>query len=105
MLRVWDFLVPVLSSEIVKSILGTFFGALLGIPAGLWLNHIWEGRQDKERRSELLAALRHAVDHNASLLGQIEDWLTKGGFPYFSVDLPLLDSTAGLKYELLDIEL
>jgi hypothetical protein len=94
----WEFLTSFFGSEATKATLGTFFGALIGIPAGLSLNHIWERRQDKDRRTELLSALRQAVDQNTYLIGQIEDWLTKGGYPYFNLDLPLLESTASLKY-------
>ena len=88
--------------EVLNTILGTFFGALLGIPAGFALNHFWSKSVDRARRAQLLSVFKRAIDQNAYLVGQIEEWLGKGGFPYFNVDLPLLESTASLKYELLD---
>ncbi len=96
MQEVWD---------VLKSILGTFLGALLGIPAGLMVNHAWRHRQDRDRRWQLLSAVRQTIDHNSYLIDQIEEWLNKNGFPFFNVDLSLLESTASLKYELLDISL
>ncbi len=87
------------------SLFGTFIGALLGVPAGFWVNRWSSKHADRDRRSQLLSALRQTVDHNSYLIDQIEGWLNKDGFPFFNVDLPLLESTASLKYELLDISL
>ena len=96
----WDSVISILSAETFKSLVGTFLGALLGIPAGIALNTTWKHRTDRERIR--LAALRQAVDQNMYLLGQIEDWISKGGAPFFNVDLTVLESTASMKYEVLD---
>jgi hypothetical protein len=87
------------------TLLGTFLGALLGVFSGLAVNHAWSKQADHARRTQLKAVLRSAVDHNADLLVMIETVMGKGGFPTFNVDLPLLESTASLKYELLDADL
>jgi hypothetical protein len=88
--------------EVLNSVLGTFLGALLGIPTGFALNHCWSKSVDRARRTQLRSVLKRAVDQNDYLADEIEEWLGKGGVPYFNVDLPLLESTASLKYELLD---
>jgi len=71
------------------------------------LGYAWSHRVDKTRRDQLRAAIKNAVESNAYVVGQITDWIEKpGGTPFFNVDLPLLESTAALKYEVLgDIEL
>ncbi len=91
--------------QTIASILGTFLGALLGIPAGLAVNHAWRHREDRDRKAQLLEALRQAVDQNLYLMNQIEQWLSNKGMPFFNVDLTILDATASLKYELIDIPL
>ena len=93
--------------EVITNILGIFLGALLGIPAGLALNHAWDKRVDASRRKQLLSALKGAVDKNGYLIGQIHEWVSKsGGTPFFNLDLTLLESTATIKYDLLaDIDL
>jgi hypothetical protein len=91
--------------DLINDILGTFLGALLGIPAGLAVNHAWQYYADRDRRRQLLDAITRSVNQNDYLVGQVEDWLNKGGAPYFNMDMPLLESTSSLKYELLDVEL
>jgi hypothetical protein len=87
------------------SLLGTFIGALLGIPAGFWV-YRWSSRHaDRERRTQLLSSLQQAVKHNIDLVGEVEKWIGQEEYRYFNVDLTLLESTASLKYELLDIDL
>lgn len=89
--------------EVIYDILGTFLGALLGIPAGIALNHAWSKRVDKTRRWQLRSALRDTVDRNAYLVGQIEKSINKPGcISFLNVDLTLLESTSTLKYEVLD---
>jgi hypothetical protein len=94
-------------AEVITNILGIFLGALIGIPAGLALNHAWEHRVDSARRKQLRSALKETVDKNLYLIEQIKDWLsTSGGTPFFNVDLTLVEATATIKYEILnDIEL
>jgi len=88
--------------DILITILGTFLGALFGIPAGLALNYWWGHCVDKLRRNQLRTAIKQAVDSNANLVEQIKQWIEKPGTPSFNVDLTLLESTASLKYEILD---
>lgn len=90
-------------ADLITNILGIFLGALIGIPAGLALNHAWEHRVDSARRKQLRSALKETVDKNSYLIEQIKDWLSKpGGTPFFNVDLTLLEATATLKYEILN---
>lgn len=89
--------------EALNSILGTFLGALLGVPAGLAVNHAWTQRVDEKRTLQLRAVIKEAIDHNTYLMQEIERWIKQaGGIPFFNVDLTLLESTASLKYEVLD---
>ncbi len=88
--------------EPLASILGTFLGALLGIPAGIAVNHAWQKRTDNERRRQLRASLKSTVEANTNWLDQILAWVNKSGYPFFNVDLTVLESTAALKYEFLD---
>ena len=89
--------------EVLTNILGIFLGALLGIPAGLALNHAWEHRVDSAKRKQLRSALKESVDKNSYLIGQIRNWVSEpGGTPFFNVDLTLLEATATLKYDILN---
>lgn len=91
--------------EIGRLILGTFLGALLAIVGGLLVNQSWRQRVDKERRKQLLAAMKGAIAHNFELLNEISRTLSDTAVPSFSMNLCLLDATASLKYELLDTAL
>jgi hypothetical protein len=94
------------SSPTVQSLGSTFMGVFLGIPAGYILNHRWERRTDKIRTIELLAAIRQSLDHNMHLIGELERHIgTLEQLATFNVDFFLLDSIAGLKYELLEVQL
>jgi len=88
--------------DAISTILGTFLGALLGILGGLAINFLWSHHVDKTRRQQLRAAIKNAVESNAKLVEQMADWIAEPGCtPFFNVDLPLLESTAALKYEVL----
>lgn len=89
--------------DVIYSILGTFLGAVLGIPAGLTVNRLWRDRANAARREQLRTAILNAVTSNAHLVDQIRDW-TQGqdGCPSFNVDLSMFEATASLKYEVLD---
>ena len=91
--------------EMLNTVLGTFFGALLGIPAGFFINHLWSMFVDRKRRTQLLVALKRTVEHNCNLVDQIQESLRGNNCPYTNVDLTLLESTASHKYELLDAQL
>ena len=38
------------------SLLGTFLGAVFGIPAGFYVNHLWSKHIERERKAQLLFA-------------------------------------------------
>jgi hypothetical protein len=102
MMAIWNGVGWLLRSDKFWSVFGTFLGALPGIPAGFYLNHLWSRRVDRERRRQLMDALSQSVDKNLHLVKQIEIWLTDSSTPYYAgMDLTLLDSTASLKYELI----
>ena len=54
--------------DVISSMLGTFFGAILGIPVGLTVNRIWRDRADVARRKQLRTAILNAVKSNADLV-------------------------------------
>ena len=88
--------------EVLNTLFGTFLGALLGIPCGLALNHVWSVRVNTARTRQLRSALLNSITKNEGLLAEIDKWVGRIGIPFFNVDLTLLDSTANLKYEVFD---
>lgn len=93
--------------EELYNFLGTLLGALFGIPAGFALNHLWGKWVGRNRRAQLKSAFKESLKNNASLVARIEECLDQGSsVPLYNIDLVLLESTASLKYEVLnDIEL
>lgn len=87
--------------QIWGNILGTFVGAVLGIPVGCLVNSLSSKQINRTRRERLWAAIKETVIKNISLVGELEVYV-RAGSPFINVDLSLLDSTANLKYEVLD---
>jgi len=86
----------------------TVVGVVFGIPLALWLNRRQEEREQKtqvtelaQRREQLVNALIATLTDATTVLKPLRD-LDAGRIAYVSLDLTLLDSTASLKYELLD---
>lgn len=90
-------------SDVISSILGTFLGALIGIPAGLLLDRILRKKADATRRQQLRTAILNAVISNADVVATLKGWNPQShGCPDFNVDLSIFEATASLKYEVLD---
>jgi hypothetical protein len=98
---VQEFITWLVRADQFWSIFGTFLGAVLGIPAGFYVNRWSSKHADRERKEQLFHAIRQAVEHNYALITEIECWINKQGTLFFNVDLTVLDATASLKYELL----
>jgi len=104
----WAAVKEIVTSNGFTTILGSFLGAVFGIPAGMRVNERHSSKQEKERKRQLLGAISQAVNHNDYLVGEI--WThffvnSPQTIPTFNVDLTVLDATAGVKYEVLDIGL
>lgn len=98
----WALVVKFFSSEGGQ----TFLGAFLGVPTGLWVNHLWSRREGKAKKAQLVEAFKTTITKNISVLGPIEEYAkAPTGYPYFNVDLSLFESTSSLKYEVFDIGL
>jgi hypothetical protein len=100
---VWEFL----DKAFFQQLLITLVAVVLGIPAGIGLNRLWERRTSRqerealeERRKQLREALKGAMVNNAHLLHDLKN-ISNGGIPKRTLDLALLDATAQVKYELL----
>lgn len=88
--------------RILGIFLGSTLGALLGIYSGVRTREKWKERVDAEKREQLLHVLKEAVNKNGGLIEQVCDEVEKNQTPTFNVDLTLLESTATIKYDLLD---
>jgi hypothetical protein len=93
-----DFFDKTLWQEIVVA----FAAVVMGIPAGLYLQGVISSRGGKQKRDQLRAALKRALDHNLGTLQTVRDQLANKGVPTLSLDLALLDATAHTKYEVLN---
>lgn len=86
-----------------QSLIPTFIGVLLAIPAALWIDRLLKRKKKNEERKQLKNALKEAIDKNMTLLSQLEnDYLGMGLVPLFPMDLVQLNSTSYRKYEILD---
>lgn len=80
----------------------TFLGVLLGVPVALWIER-WRARQaTTDRRLQILKLLRDTLVKNHALLQQMVAEVKPDYVIFYNVDNTVLDSTASLKYELLD---
>lgn len=82
------------------------FAVALGIPAGLWLNHLTASWSAKRQRTQLRSALKRALEHNLGTLATVREQIQGQIAPTFTLDLALLDATAHTKYDVLgDVDL
>lgn len=100
---VWLFETGTLN-EFVRNIILLALGGLIGIPAGLQLDHALERRKSRTKRWQLLSALRNTLNDNLSLieLAVAEMLHDPARLPTSPLDLVTLDATADVRYELLD---
>ncbi len=82
--------------------LATLLGVLLGIPIALWVNRWIENRGKKQKKSDLLQLFHETLEKNKSLLEQMSRELDPKYIIFYNVDTSLLESTASLKYEIID---
>jgi hypothetical protein len=99
--------------DFVSNISATFLGVLLGIPAALWLDRSISRRREKQEREakqavererllELLRLLRETLERNREIIERMSKELTPDSLITYNVDPSLLDSTASLKYEIIN---
>jgi hypothetical protein len=98
--------------NVVSNSLATLIGVIAGIPAAFWLDrriHQWQESNKlaaqkaslAERRNHFLRMLTETLKKNHVLLDQMEHEVPKYTI-FYNVDTQLLDSTATLKYEIID---
>lgn len=84
----------------------SLLAVILGIPAGLYLQHLISTRGSRHQREQMRHALSRAVRANQGTLATAKDHLARQAALTFSFDLPLLEATAYAKYDILgDIDL
>lgn len=99
--------------DFLSNTLATLLGVFLGIPAALWLDRLISQQREKqereaqqaaetERRLELLRLLRETLVRNRKIIERMSQELTTGSLITYNTDPLLLDSTASLKYEIID---
>jgi len=98
---------------VLAGVLATSFGAFIGILSALWLDRRGVRQRDKReqkaeedrrrsRREHLLRLLRDTFDRNRGIISRLEKSVSSKESVTFNVDLTQLESTASLKYELID---
>jgi hypothetical protein len=75
---------------------------ILGIPAGLYLQHLITSRSGERNREQMRGALKRALEHNLGTLATVREQLQNGGGTTVMMDLALLDATAAAKYDVLE---
>jgi hypothetical protein len=98
---------PIFNDDFLRSMLSTVVGALLALLialVGYRLNRIREARTTRRRRNNLVTALGVNLELNATKASNLEGLNPHTNFLIW-MDTAALDSTAGLKYELLPDEI
>ena len=88
----------------LEDLITTFIGALLAIPAALWVDRYVRYKNESNERNQLIDALKNTIETNISLVGKLEEDLKKDAPTQIALnfmDLSLLDTTAVRKYELI----
>jgi len=88
-----------------QNLITTFIGASLAIPTAMFVDRRIRQRQEKVERSQLIDALKHALQKNQDQLGSLEQDLKQvapSSVALNLMDLTLLNATAAKKYETLD---
>jgi len=97
-----DFFNENLFQGLVGSGIANVLAVILGIPAGLFLQHLITTRGSKKNREQILSALKQALNHNLGTLATVREQLQNNAAPTFTLDLALLDATAHTKYDILN---
>ncbi len=90
--------------EVMVELIGSFAGAMLGIPAGMELNRQWQQEVDQAKKQQFIGVLRSAVGRVFDEAQLLAAWLVDqnaDGAPMATLDSVVLDSTATTKYEVL----
>jgi len=82
------------TEDITFTFLATLFGVLIGIPVALWIDRKTRARSQREKAIAILSALKEEINHNASLLRQIQAELNPNFVIYYSMDLNTWRSTS-----------
>lgn len=96
-----------------QQLVATLIGVMIGVPIALWVNRLQErrearGREEvtRRRKEQLVIALTTEVTFGQTLAAEMLDALSKPGkIVVGELDTAVLDATASLKYELLDVPL
>lgn len=64
-------------SEFIRNVVSVFLSAIVGIPAGMWLNRIVEDRRKKTERIEFLKSLSRMIGEAIEHLDVMEDYIDK----------------------------
>ncbi|MBC7113350.1 MAG: hypothetical protein H5T34_04955 [Candidatus Methanomethyliales bacterium] len=76
-----------LFEEIIASFIATLLGVLLGIPSALWIDRKIKLCNERERAIAVLSALKEEINHNVSLLKQIQKELSSSSVIFYNLDL------------------
>ena len=104
---------PVFRDGTMGNWFASIVGVLVGVPIALWLDRSISSRREKqehqrqqilekERKKQFVQMLRDSLIKNRGLLEQIERELRPTVVIYYNVDTQILESTASIKYEIID---
>ena len=87
-----------------QSLLVVLLGLVVGIPVGLQSNALLEKRQDIDNKNDLLIAYRTVFKRTIKEVNDTKESLYSYVIIERSIDLSVIENTAALRYELLDIK-
>lgn len=85
--------------DILLRFLAPLFGVLFGIPFAFLIDRKTRERSRRERAIAILSALKEEINHNVSLLGQIQGELIPQSMIYYNMDVNTWRATSLEEFE------
>ena len=86
----------------LSNALATLLGVFMGIPIGLWVNRMLISSSMEKKREDLIRVLQETVEKNLNLVNQMSREISPHFTITYNVDTTLLESTASIKYEIIN---
>lgn len=85
--------------EITATFAATLLGVVLGIPSAFWIDRKMKQRKLREKAVSVLSGLKEEINHNLSLLKQIQNQLQPNTVIYFNMDVNTWRATSLQEFE------